>query len=1072
MRRLLQLFIITLICLQLISCGGGGESPTPEATSTVSPETTNTVSVFLTKAPINGATCNLHDTNDQVVAGPVISNAGVIQFTAVSYTGDAYTQCSGGSYVDEATGSAVQLAAQHIMRSVTNTIGGSSITVNQIVTPLTEIAHRLARASGDLSSANMAMKAAEVADNFGLDNIDITQVQPTPLNAITGNTSDSDLYGIVLAAISQMQEDAKVVQTPPTGDELLSLITQIETDLNTTGFDSAVYTQSLTNLTSNSNTQSFITDITPISSLTEPSAATNVAPTANAGADQTVASAATVTLIGSGSDTDGTISSYSWSEAGGSNLTLATTSNPSLSFTVPSVSVDTTYTLQLTVTDNDGTTAIDDVAVTVLAVPAQYTVGGTVTGLNGSVTLQNNGADEIVINANGTFTFNTTYTAGSAYSVTIKSNSDNLLCELGNATGIVDQDITLEIHCISILNKLGELASGIPEQIAIQGDYAYLGTERGIYVVNISTPANITPVEYVGNLNVADMVISGNYLYAAISFSTTRMVVIDISDPSAPTIVNTQSRDAIGWASEITISGNYVYVLADSFPYFHLHNNITIYDVSSPDNPVVVGQFRVTAEATYGGVAVKGNYVYLADDLAGLKIVDISNPAEPTQVARIPMSELNDFNNNYAYSVVISGQYAYLNCDHDLFVFDISDPTNPIQAALYENVFPSTTTINGSYAYFYGSRRIQEYPGGPLVPSISLYVADISNSTTPKFIGSPTTIEHYSDVAISGNTMFFTHGSDGISAFDFSNPTNPSQISTYNTPAGARDITVTGNLLYVADNSKSGVNIIDATNVSSLQQIGSIYFGRVIDRVKVMGNYAYTPGGLTLDIIDVSIPQVPILQGQYSDKYLTLFDVEGNYVYALHERNTANAELVIIDVSDPVVPVVAGSLALPLQDYRYFYDFKYSNGLVYLSVVDGLMIFDVSDPGAPLLIGSYNSGKLNSLIPDAIDVQGQFAYMCNRSKDVTILDISNSASPQLASKILAGCNDIAVSGNSAYISTEDGIRVFDISDMSNIVESARYKGPEMDSPKISIANNKVYLAQYGHGIVIIEAFAQ
>ena len=47
-------------------------------------------------------------------------------------------------------------------------------------------------------------------------------------------------------------------------------------------------------------------------------AAPNVAPTADAGPDQTVASGATVNLTGNGStDTDGTIASYAWTQTGG-----------------------------------------------------------------------------------------------------------------------------------------------------------------------------------------------------------------------------------------------------------------------------------------------------------------------------------------------------------------------------------------------------------------------------------------------------------------------------------------------------------------------------------------------------------------------------------------------------------------------------------------------------------------------------------------------------------------------------------------------------------------------------------
>jgi len=356
LKPLSAIYFLVLITLTIAGCGGGGGSPEPE--------TTSTISVFLTKAPISDAICNLHGIADQVIAGPVSSNAGRIQFTGISYNGDVYTQCSGGSYVDEATGSTVQLAAQHIMRSVTNAIGGSSTTVSQIVTPLTEIAHRLARAGGELSSADMATSAAEIADNFGLDGIDITQVQPTSLDNINGNTRDSDRYGIALAAVSQMLEDGRALQAAPTGDELISLITQIESDLNNTGFDSSTYVLSLANLTSNPNTQGVIADTSTVSSL----AGTNLVPIANGGEDQTVVSGAVVTLNGSGTDTDGSINSYSWEEVLGSSLNLGASNNAALSFTAPTVSSETNYTLRLTVVDSAGASASDEVTVTVRAV--------------------------------------------------------------------------------------------------------------------------------------------------------------------------------------------------------------------------------------------------------------------------------------------------------------------------------------------------------------------------------------------------------------------------------------------------------------------------------------------------------------------------------------------------------------------------------------------------------------------------------------------------------------------------------------------------------------------------------
>ncbi|MGB5628597.1 MAG: PKD domain-containing protein, partial [Woeseiaceae bacterium] len=49
----------------------------------------------------------------------------------------------------------------------------------------------------------------------------------------------------------------------------------------------------------------------------------NRAPTANAGADRTVAELMTVNLSGSGSDPDGDALSYSWAQTGGQSVSIA-----------------------------------------------------------------------------------------------------------------------------------------------------------------------------------------------------------------------------------------------------------------------------------------------------------------------------------------------------------------------------------------------------------------------------------------------------------------------------------------------------------------------------------------------------------------------------------------------------------------------------------------------------------------------------------------------------------------------------------------------------------------------------
>ncbi len=57
-----------------------------------------------------------------------------------------------------------------------------------------------------------------------------------------------------------------------------------------------------------------------------------------------------------------------------------------------------------------------------------YSIGGTVSGLSGTVVLQDNGVDDLSVSSDGPFTFGTPVADGTAYNVTVKSNPSGQTC--------------------------------------------------------------------------------------------------------------------------------------------------------------------------------------------------------------------------------------------------------------------------------------------------------------------------------------------------------------------------------------------------------------------------------------------------------------------------------------------------------------------------------------------------------------------------------------------------------------------------------------------------------------------
>ena len=101
---------------------------------------------------------------------------------------------------------------------------------------------------------------------------------------------------------------------------------------------------------------------------------TNLPPTANAGSDQFLPLVSTsTTLTGSGNDPDGTIASYAWTQISGTAAGITSPSDASTGITGLTAGVRV---FRLTVTDNGGATAFDDIQVTIANIPPTVSAGG------------------------------------------------------------------------------------------------------------------------------------------------------------------------------------------------------------------------------------------------------------------------------------------------------------------------------------------------------------------------------------------------------------------------------------------------------------------------------------------------------------------------------------------------------------------------------------------------------------------------------------------------------------------------------------------------------------------------
>lgn len=117
----------------------------------------------------------------------------------------------------------------------------------------------------------------------------------------------------------------------------------------------------------------------------------------------------------------------------------------------------------------------------------EHTIGGTVSGLSGSVVLQNNGTDNETVSSDGAFTFATAIAEGSPYAVTVLTQPSGQTCTVMNGSGTVGSaNVTsVSVTCVSNDTTLTASVSTLGLSINDTGlNAALTGTPRLITITN------------------------------------------------------------------------------------------------------------------------------------------------------------------------------------------------------------------------------------------------------------------------------------------------------------------------------------------------------------------------------------------------------------------------------------------------------------------------------------------------------------------------------------------------------------------------------------------------------------
>ncbi len=345
-----------------------------------------------------------------------------------------------------------------------------------------------------------------------------------------------------------------------------------------------------------------------------------------------------------------------------------------------------------------------------------------------------------------------------------------------------------------------------------------------------------------------------------------------------------------------------------------------------------------------GKIYVFGRYLYVAERLKGVHIIDNINPASPQPLSFLAIPGAGD--------IAVRGNVLYADSYIDLVTFDISSPASPTLVDRIENIFPQPLQGDGWTQVDPDSGIVVAWKEEVVEVEIrnNRYLIDVmtadgpvqreASSTNPSAAGKGGSMARFTIVQ---NYLYAVTQTD-IQLFDITNATTPRVWSRVNVGWGIETIFPYKDMLFIGSNV--GMFIYDNRNPSSPTQISEFSHARSCDPVVAENNTAYVTlrSGNTcqgnqnqLDIIDITNILSPVLRKTYFMQEPYGVGIDGSTLFVCDGR----AGLKVYNATDPMNIVLLGHFPMP-----DCYDIIPLGKTAIVIAKDGIHQLDYSNPAA------------------------------------------------------------------------------------------------------------------------------
>jgi|GEM_PF-6386250 len=475
-------------------------------------------------------------------------------------------------------------------------------------------------------------------------------------------------------------------------------------------------------------------------------------------------------------------------------------------------------------------------------------------------------------------------------------------------------------------------------RITINSGYAYIlkkvyvlpECNESIIIVNLSDMESLQIVsEISGGQNEPfwGYSVEGNRLY--LKRDNLGFTIYDIRTPQMPVYIGSTNTDPGFYDYErnsIEIIGNYAYVS-------RTHRRFNIIDISDPTRPSIVNTYVVSGYRDFG---LFNSFLFLCGSDKSFSILDITNPAEPT------MEIDYQYNTRLYQRMAAKDSTLYVMKTFDsvidesdgVSVFDISSQGIPELACEYRGVFFIDMHIAGDYAYLIPFGQIVDLNS----PERFEVIGNLHSDTSNRFFR---TFAHSENYLFSVDDL-----SGKVLAYSLSNPADPqligevpfqrSEISQImlcdNTLCMMRDYGSTFVVVDISDPSNPVItnNDLDLSCTHATQNENHLM--------------TYNEENNILSVYDLTDPYNP--EPIYSFNmplpdnfhFSTMFS-RGPYIFLNGSLGSFKSDLYIVNIADSENPFIAASF----EDYFEFRDIEIYDDVFYLSAVSTFYAFDYSN---------------------------------------------------------------------------------------------------------------------------------